>query len=901
MLRGFLSLLGVLFLAFSAVGQECKLTNRGVLFRNGSLELTMTYPALGKSGQRPLVGKVQLVDDKTAHIDYGAGRLATITMADGAGTMKFTNISGFRPQVNIAVPLLYGDGGKWEFNSKSGAFPKTLPEKHILFGGNGGSVVIVSPGGEQLCLKIPGYFQLQDNRRFKWNTYMLEVGLHQQKGRTEFGWEFPTASAAPRKALVDKYGQFTHVQWDGKVLNDEDLLLDVQRDREYYGSLTPPATGYWGGMAGEAGKIGEATGFFRVEEYNGRKVLVDPEGRLFFQLGVCTVGSCDDYTYTKGRENIYQWLPKPGGEFDTAFLNNPAGGNFSFYKANWIRKTGKPHDHESWQREMLMRLRKWGFNSQGAFGSVSPKNKGLGFAETPGLPVDKWHGYTYLNDMIMDPFHQGNRELLDRKFAEHLKKFQGYAGVLGFFSGNERHYNDVVPALLKGGPTPAKAEFLRLARQKYGTFQAFEQVWQSGATNWDDVANKALVTVNAKSFQDMRDFEMHFYQEYFGLIYNTLRKYDQEHLYLGERFLVATTSNNAALMGCAKYAEVFSVNYYAAQVDMKYLEGLGAKIDRPLLLSEWSYGSPEQGQLGVIHTNSEAERGMAYRRYVENVAANSKYVVGVQWFAFLDQAVTGRYYQKYNGEAMNIGLLNVADRPYKTFLEAVMKTNYQIYQLLLGEVPPVELQNAATDNATKVAQAPRMLPQHRFDGSLTGWPGRPTDAIQRHGEGMQTGKGWRGDFRTAWDDEALYIHVTVVDDTPATNTHTGTMTWSGDAVEIFMGKDLTSEGAYVFGDFQLIVAAGPSPKPNYQWYRRVNPGPVKALVKVNPQQSGYVMELAIPWKEIDVVPKAGLKLRFDVGVDFGGDRGNRLLQLMWSGSKRNNSHRTDWGTLVLVD
>ena len=48
--------------------------------------------------------------------------------------------------------------------------------------------------------------------------------------------------------------------------------------------------------------------------------------------------------------------------------------------------------------------------------------------------------------------------------------------------------------------------------------------------------------------------------------------------------------------------------------------------------------------------------------------------------------MTGRYFQHYNGECMNIGLVNVADRPFKEFLHEAMKTNYWIYDLKLGAV-----------------------------------------------------------------------------------------------------------------------------------------------------------------------------------------------------------------------
>jgi hypothetical protein len=62
--------------------------------------------------------------------------------------------------------------------------------------------------------------------------------------------------------------------------------------------------------------------------------------------------------------------------------------------------------------------------------------------------------------------------------------------------------------------------------------------------------------------------------------------------------------------------------------------------------------------------------------------------VGIEWFTLVDQAVTGRWFDKYNGEAANTGLISVADRPWKAMLEEMMKTNYDIYKVFLGERAP---------------------------------------------------------------------------------------------------------------------------------------------------------------------------------------------------------------------
>jgi hypothetical protein len=50
--------------------------------------------------------------------------------------------------------------------------------------------------------------------------------------------------------------------------------------------------------------------------------------------------------------------------------------------------------------------------------------------------------------------------------------------------------------------------------------------------------------------------------------------------------------------------------------------------------------------------------------------------------------VTGRWFSGFDGERSNSGVISVADRPWKGMLQEVMKTNYDIYKVMLGERAP---------------------------------------------------------------------------------------------------------------------------------------------------------------------------------------------------------------------
>lgn len=53
-------------------------------------------------------------------------------------------------------------------------------------------------------------------------------------------------------------------------------------------------------------------------------------------------------------------------------------------------------------------------------------------------------------------------------------------------------------------------------------------------------------------------------------------------------------------------------------------------------------------------------------------------MVGCHWFQYVDEPVTGRY---FDGENYNIGLVDVTDLPYGPLVEAASSVHERIYTL----------------------------------------------------------------------------------------------------------------------------------------------------------------------------------------------------------------------------
>ena len=883
----------------SAAAAPPHLTKNGIEIDGGTMgRFTFGYPKFRSEGEA--VAPQVALKENSATLSYlakGAPRLE-LTLKNGRLTGKSASAAPGKLIWEMFLPIRFAGQGVWtlEPGGQSGRLPAEQPPRPHLVQQHGSKFRFADPqSGESISVTWggDGFWQLQDNRQWGWKIFQLSLFTDVLEHRNaEFSLEFEEADASRVPARVDRFGQPVSFDFPGKIRDESELRSDVAADRLYYSSLTPPPAAPWGGMPGSRKEFGrKATGFFRLDQVEGRDVLITPEGDLFFQLGVCTVCPGDDHTYIKGRERIYEWLPPYESEYKSAYRGAWAT-DFSFYLANRIRKTGRPFELAGWKLEQIDRLRRWGFNSEGAFTTHTPElNRQKKFGRTPELA--RLPG---LAGEIPDPFDEAVRRKMDKAYAP-IAEFRDDPSIIGYFIANEQPYGDLLRKLPAfDSRTAAKQELVKQLRRQYGSIDRFNAAWNLQAGGFDALNDLPLPVRTRAAWEDMQNFARHFFDAYFSLVARTFRKYDPNHLLLGARFQPSDVAVTAAAEACAKYCDLFSINYYARAIEPEFLEKLHRLVRRPILLSEWSYGTAEQGLSGgVIDTRNQMERGRAYRSYLETAAA-LPFVVGSQWFSHLDQALTGRYFEHYNGESMNIGLLNVADRPYKEFLAEVMKSHRRIYALKLGRTAPFS-ERTAPERPLRKLQIPRALPGQRVDGVKEPWPGRPAERLDRSCLVLGAESGGTGaDFRLCWDEQNLYLYVEVVDATPWRNHRRGPDLWQGDCLELFTGVERDGSGALRPGDRHLLISAGEN---GGSWFVN-SPEQAAVTAVVLPHPGGYVLEAAVPWQALGIEPRSGLSFRFDLGLDDG-DGTRRLRQFLWSGTARNSSERSGWGSAVLVE
>jgi hypothetical protein len=921
----FLFLLPALLLVpLQSMAATLSLTDGGLVVDAGSMgKFTLDYPRILRSGgAQPLPPVEARAQGKQALLKYEGGTEITATLSD-AETVTLdlrklpANVTHLR--MDTLIDFGFSEGGTYQIGGGDAKpFPKEKPERPFLYQGNDTTFRLTSFEGKSLMFEVPAYSfqQLQDNREWGWKIYawMFMAPCTATTTRCTLKVrEIVPEGGAKRVIVADRFGQDAQMNFPGKVTSEEELKQDVARDAEYYGSLHPPVLDSYGGLPGSGQRYGlKATGFFHVEKQDKRWLLVDPEGNAVFHLGVCAFGPGDDYTYIKGREQIYEWLPDYDGPYHTAFHPEAywSRNTVSFYLANVIRKYGKPYEREEWMARTIDRVRKWGFNGGGAFSSATEAHRKSNFPYVSSLPLSEWQLGGVIPGLrgFFDPFDAKTLAKMDSLFAQSIKPQADNPLIIGYFLANEQAFEDipkVIPTLK--GTQPAKLRLVQMLQDKYGTIDKFNQAWGASAVSFDALKDAGLAVATQEAAADMQAYTELFIREHYRQITDAFHRYDRNHLLLGSRWQPGTANSEALCRIAGEYMDVISVNYYTYGLDKSFLNRLDFWAgDKPMMLSEFHWASPsDSGLPGGSEVRSQQERGLAYRNYVEQ-AASLPYIVGIEWFTLIDQARTGRWFQMYTGEKINTGLLSVTDRPHRDCLAEMMKTNYDLYSVLFGQRAPFVYDDprfTMAGRGTRTVKIPRAEGPIQLDGRRDGWPGVPPERIS--GKQMVLGAdagGVEGVFRLCWDDANLYLMVDVTDSTPMQNSHKGDALWSGDGVELFLGSEQVAQpGALLFTDRQILLSAGLTDgAPG--WYYAHSPKQYDCKLAVIPRvdKSGYVLEAAIPFAALGFSPEDGKELRFDLAIDDSADGDKRVRQLMWNGGARNSGDRTDWGRAVLT-
>jgi len=342
----------------------------------------------------------------------------------------------------------------------------------------------------------------------------------------------------------------------------------------------------------------------------------------------------------QGREDYFAALP-------------PAGVS-GFYGWNLLRRYGAEHA-EKWVDLDLRRMESWGLNTVGNWSDprLWDAHKKAYVVNLRGWGME--NGYMGMPDVFSDEFPK----IVDRAAAEQCGPRKDDPYLLGYFIANEPPWpgreSMVVDLILE---RPASA-----------------------------IQREAMAFLAAGDTPERRkQFVYRAFEKYLAVINAAVKRHDPNHLNLGMRF--GGSVPPAEMLKASAAFDVYSLNVYSTSVSTKNLDEIYRVTGRPIIVGEFHFGVPGRGlAAGLVQVRDQAERGVAYRYYVEQAAAHPAFI-GTSWFQWNDQPNTGRM----DGENYNIGLVDVTDRPYAELIAAMKTTHRRLLAVHGGKGVPFDIQ-----------------------------------------------------------------------------------------------------------------------------------------------------------------------------------------------------------------
>jgi hypothetical protein len=456
--------------------------------------------------------------------------------------------------------------------------------------------------------------------------------------------EDPGSDILDKKPVVDEFGQWIPADWPGKVKSLGQLEKEWAAEEA---GLGEGGFGYckYGGYSNTKAR---ATGFFRVEQVDGRWWFVDPDGHLFFSTGSTGMGSGGGDARMRGREDFFTAMPP----VDAAPVPGRAP-QTGFYGWNLARRHGADAKTK-WIDLAIRRLESWGLNTIGNWSDsrLWDTDRKAYVVNLRGWGMET--GYMGMPDVFSDEFPK----IAGKAAAEQCGPRKDDPYLLGYFIANEPPWPGreslVVDTILERPPSAIQPEA------------------------------KAFMA-GGDTPERRKQFVYRAFDRYLEVIDAAIRRYDPNHLNLGLRFGGGVPP--AEMLRASQAFDVYSMNVYATSVNAKVMGEIYRVTGRPIIVGEFHFGVPGRGlAAGLVQVRDQAERGTAYRYYVEQAAAFPAFI-GASWFQWVGQPSTGRM----GGENYNIGLVDVTDRPYRELIDAMKTTHRRLQDVHRGTQAPFDV------------------------------------------------------------------------------------------------------------------------------------------------------------------------------------------------------------------
>jgi len=422
-------------------------------------------------------------------------------------------------------------------------------------------------------------------------------------------------------------------------------------------------------FGGWTGVTSKATGFFRVEEIDGRWWFIDPDGNAFIAMGIQHVMS-----------RLLQ---------------------FPWNRHVWDEKYGTV---EKFYTSVKKELLDWGFNCFGFYGYL------------PGLPYSKIFRFAPISGYLSGAnFREDSLRLPRENFpdifsSEWSKQCQIKAEVCRDLSQDwllMGYWLDDVPvwdegkywiaeiAKKQGAGANRLIEFLRSSYDD--NVKEFNAAYGTKISSFSDVLdvyplNEKAINNPEKVYGDEDGFMRLVARHYYEVTTRSIRRFDKNHLILGNAYDMNTVGElirgrqipDFALEEAKPAVDVLGLQGYQLEpldVHLENIKRWQEIIQKPVIITDLSYPTPPTEIMPHPfgpQMKTQRERGERHREYFNEVFS-MPYVIGWYWCGHIDQRRQSDDWMQ--SVRQHSGLKNEFDEPYDECLDIIRETNKTMYDV----------------------------------------------------------------------------------------------------------------------------------------------------------------------------------------------------------------------------
>ncbi|WP_455243548.1 beta-galactosidase [Petrachloros mirabilis] len=415
---------------------------------------------------------------------------------------------------------------------------------------------------------------------------------------------------------------------------------------------------------------GKATGFVHLEYLEGTWWLVDSEANAFWDLGV----NCVAY-------------PHPGS------------GAGRMNRKYTQRVVAEHPDEREWAKMTWDRLQDWGFTSVGAACDTVMQEEATRRGNFFYVNLNLSHRllreggeHLFLKDpkgrlpldpatRFPDPFNEEWRERVKAMVKEIVPKFRENRSLIGYFVDNEIVASGDRNLFGYFWSEACLKEVLAWLQKRYeNSIEALNRAWGCRLASFVELERELRRIVGFAEFRteqaqkDLLQFERYLVKAYVDYTYDVVRKFDPNHLIIGNRFALTFLYMNWEPLDLFGKYDLVAVNYYPmkgpffSHQDLQRIERIAKLTGKPVLISEWNLSARESGHIawGWGYTvNTFRERAEGYGNCIAQLV-DLPYVVGAHWHQWVDA---------FDVEDYNAGILQESGEPYPLLVKRMRETN----------------------------------------------------------------------------------------------------------------------------------------------------------------------------------------------------------------------------------